>query len=95
LGAELELQETYESYEERREGLGAKFLADVETYFGRVADHPQIAPVFIDNIRRQVMARFPFGIFYEPFPTRIIVNAVLNLHQRDEQIIRRLRRKSE
>jgi len=36
------------------------------------------------------MQRFPYGIFYEPEPTRILVAAILDLRQDEQQILRRL-----
>jgi len=52
---------------------------------------PEIAPIYFENIRRQVIQRFPYGIFYEPQPTRILVTAILDLRQDEEQMLRRLR----
>jgi len=37
------------------------------------------------------MRRFPYGIFYVPYPTRILVIAVLDLRQDEERVFRRLR----
>ncbi len=42
------------------------------------------------NIRRQVMQTFPFGIFYEPRSTRVLVTAILDLRQDKRAIFRRL-----
>ena len=50
--------------------------------------HPEIAPVYEGPYRRMLIRDFPYGIFYQAQPARIIVAAVLNLKQ-DPQAIRR------
>ena len=64
----------------------------VDAYLARIATFPQTAPVYIGRVRRQVMQRFPYGVFYEAHPTRILVAAILDLRQDPEKIRRRLRR---
>ncbi len=63
----------------------------LDAYLARIVVFPEIAPIYFENVRRQVMQRFPYGIFYEPHPTRILVTAILDLRQDEEQILRRLR----
>jgi hypothetical protein len=36
------------------------------------------------------MERFPYGIFYQPEPKRILIAAILDLRQDEQQILRRL-----
>lgn len=90
-GADAELQNIYSQLEEYREGFGLEFLTVVEAYLTRIATFPEIAPLYLDPVRRQVMSAFPYGIFYEPTPTRILVIAVLDLRQDERTIFRRLR----
>ena len=90
-GADAELQETFNRFEDFREGFGVEFMTAVDAYLARIATFPEIAPRYFENIRRQVMHRFPYGIFYEPHPTRILVTAILDLRQNPQKIHRRLR----
>ena len=91
-GADRELQEIFNRFEDFREGFGIEFLTVVDAYLARVAVFPEIAPVYVDSVRRQVVQRFPYGIFYEPHPNRILIVAILDLRQDERQILRRLRR---
>ena len=91
LGADADLQEIFNRFEDYRPGFGAEFMTVVDAYLARIAVFPEIAPIYFESIRRQVMQRFPYGIFYEPQPTRILVAAILDLRQDEEQILRRLR----
>ena len=62
-GADAELQETFNRFEDFREGFGVEFMTAVDAYLARIATFPEIAPRYFENIRRQVMHRFPYGIF--------------------------------
>jgi len=90
-GADAELQEVFNRFEDYRDGFGVEFLTVVEAYLARIAAFPEIAPIYLEGVRRQVMRRFPYGIFYQVHATRILVVAVLDLRQDERTIIRRLR----
>jgi hypothetical protein len=90
-GADSDLQDIFNQFEEYRDGFGVEFMAVVEAYLLRIAAYPKIAPIYFGNIRRQVVRQFPYGIFYEPYPTRIVIFAILDLRQGEERILRRLR----
>ncbi len=78
-GADADLQAAFNQFEEYREGFRIEFLTAVEAHLTRVSAFPLLAPVYLRTVRRQVMRGFPYGIFYEPHPTRAIVIAVLDL----------------
>jgi len=63
----------------------------VEAYLARVALYPEIAPIYLEKVRRQVMQGFPYGIFYEAHGTRILVIAILDLRRNPADLQRRLR----
>lgn len=90
-GADADLQTTFNRFEDYREDFGAEFMLSLDAYLTRIAAFSEIAPVYFENVRRQVMRRFPFGIFYECQAKRILVVAILDLRQDEEQILRRLR----
>jgi hypothetical protein len=89
-GADADLQQIFNQFEEYREGFGVEFMTAVEAYLARIAVFPEIAPLYFERVRRQVMQRFPFGIFYEPYTSRIVVIAILDLRQDPAGIERRL-----
>ncbi len=90
-GADADLQETFDRFEDYRDGFGMEFMTVVDAYLARIAVFPEIAPIYFESVRRQVIQRFPYGIFYEPQPTRILVTAILDLRKDEQQILRRLR----
>lgn len=90
-GAHADLQRAFNHFEDYREGFGVEFMTAVDAHLARIGAFPEIAPVYLDKVRRQVMQGFPYGIFYERHPTRILVIAILNLRQDPNKIRRRLR----
>ena len=90
-GAHAELQEALNRFEELRDDLGTEFLVAVEAYLTRLTVFSEIAPTYLERIRRQVVRKFPCGIFYELYPTRLLAIAILDLRRDEQQIIRCLR----
>ena len=91
-GADADLQDAFNLFEDYRESLGVEFMASVDAYLTRISNFPEIAPIYADDVRRQVMHRFPYGIFYQHHPSRILVVAILDLRQDERRILERLGR---
>jgi hypothetical protein len=89
-GADADLQAAFNRFEDYRESFGAEFMTSVDVHLTHIARFPLIAPLYLRTVRRRVMHGFPFGIFYEPHATRIIVIAILDLRQDPERIRQRL-----
>lgn len=71
--AEGDIQEAYLWYEEQDEGLGEEFLRAVDAGLAAVQRMPNAhAPVY-RNIRRVLLRRFPYSVFYFIEDERIIV----------------------
>jgi len=76
--AEQDITETFEWYEQQRKGLGDDFLLRVESAFDFLIQDPfSFAPIYKD-IRRILLRRFPYGIFYMVSRGSIIVLAVIH-----------------
>jgi toxin ParE1/3/4 len=91
-GADADLQEIFNRFEDYHEGFGLEFMLAVDAYLARISTFPEIAPVYLERVRRQVMRGFPCGIFYVPVPTRILVAAILDLRQDPRAIGKKLQR---
>ena len=62
--AEADLARAYAWYENRRPGLGAELLDEVDLVFSRIAENPTLlAPVYRD-VRRQTLRRFPYVVLH-------------------------------
>jgi plasmid stabilization system protein ParE len=62
--AETELIEAARFYEGREPGLGERFLRDFETAAAAILDAPDRWRIVEDDVRRFLMRRFPYGIYY-------------------------------
>lgn len=62
--AEEDLSEAYAWYENAQRGLGERFLEAIMEQIQTIADWPQSAPVVHRDVRRALVRRFPYGVFY-------------------------------
>jgi plasmid stabilization system protein ParE len=76
--AERDLVEAYKWYEEKVPGLGTDFLAVIERALESIQENPTRFPVIYRNVRRALMRRFPYGIFYFLEGETIIVIGVMH-----------------
>ena len=83
--AERDIQSAYEWYESQRAGLGNEFLAALRERLDAVRGHPESSPVLYRGIRRAVVSRFPYLVFYVSRTDRVAVLAVLH-HSRNPAV---------
>lgn len=76
--AEADIKDAYQWYESQRKGLGESFLLCIEEALSRVSRTPLIYAIAHKDIRRTLIHRFPFGIFYIEGNKHITVLAVLH-----------------
>jgi len=75
-------------YEAQRAGLGDELGEVVARTLDRIATQPGAFPEVVSGVRRAVVSRFPYGIFYRRIPDALEVLAVFH-HRRDPTIWRR------
>jgi plasmid stabilization system protein ParE len=76
--AQAEFDEAFDFYEGQRPGLGVAFAERVQEVFDRVSANPQQCPVVLADIRKAVVRRFPFCLFYRAEVDRVQVIAVFH-----------------
>jgi plasmid stabilization system protein ParE len=74
--AEEDLAEARAWYERKREGLGEQFVLCVEAALDHIRRVPAAAAEVAPGIRRVVVRKFPYGVFYRVDPDQIAVIAV-------------------
>jgi toxin ParE1/3/4 len=74
--AETELTEAWGWYEARREGLGDEFVTCTEAAIARAARVPDGNPRVHGEVRRALVRRFPYGVFYLVEDEALLVLAV-------------------
>lgn len=80
-----DLVAAHDWYEQRAPGLGKDFVRRVDDAFASIADHPELFPPTHRGLRRVLVRRFPYAVFYRIDAQAVRVIAVLhtamNLHR--------------
>jgi len=83
-----DLAEAFQWHEEQRSGLGAEFMAAVDAKLEQVQARSKQFPRVRGLIRRAIVRRFPYGIFFVAHSEFVNVIAVMH-HARDSKRWRR------
>jgi plasmid stabilization system protein ParE len=90
--AQSDLFDAAVAYELEREGLGARFEAQVDRLFTRISSRPlQFAQISDEGVRRALVRVFPYAIFFIIVEDRVRVFAVLHQHRQPEAWLARKR----
>ena len=76
--AEADLGGAYRWYEERCPGLGSDFLLSFEASLFAIQRYPEAYPIVHKQVRRALIRRFPYGVFYINEEKRIAIIAVMH-----------------
>jgi plasmid stabilization system protein ParE len=77
--------EAFDYYEGQRPGLGVDFAARVQAVFDRIGANPLLHAAVFADVRKAVVARFPYSVFYRAEPARVQVLAVFH-NRRDPSV---------
>ncbi len=80
-GAQHDVADTVAWYEAQRPGLGGRFIEALDALFNRVAENPQQFPVIESEVRRALLRRFPYAIYFRVATNHIVVVAVLHVRR--------------
>ena len=76
--AQSEFDRAFDWYEEQRTGLGEDFVAQVQDALNRISAKPELYPQMFKDVRRVVVQRFPYSVFYRVETEQIVVLAVFH-----------------
>ena len=65
-------------YERERPGLGEAFLIEVDRVLQLISSNPDAFPEVIDGIRKAVIKRFPYSLYFRARGESIVVLAVFH-----------------
>jgi plasmid stabilization system protein ParE len=80
--AETDVAEAIGFYDRRTAGLGSDFLGEVLRAFDAIESAPEAWPLLEGPVRRCLVERFPYGIYYRVDPGEIFVLAVMHGRRR-------------
>lgn len=87
--AKLELDESVAWYENKRAGLGREFRIEIDKHLRRIANQPQQFRQIRGQVRRVVLQRFPYSIYFLVEVDRIIVLGVFHARRAPQHLERR------
>lgn len=76
--ASREFDEAFDHYEAQSPGLGIDFIVRVQRVFDQIVAFPESHAVVFADVRRAVVTRFPYSVFYRAHADRIEVLAVFH-----------------
>ena len=59
-----ELIEAQDWYEGEATGLGRRFRQAIDALIDRMSDYPRQFPIVFKNVRRALLRRFPYSLFF-------------------------------
>jgi hypothetical protein len=62
--AEIDVDEAFIWYESKQIDLGLEFINEVDKAVLHISEHPKSYQKIYLNIRRFILGRFPYGIYY-------------------------------
>jgi plasmid stabilization system protein ParE len=88
--AQAELDDAFSWYEEQAVGLGYEFLDELDQALRLVVSFPELQPQMVTKVRRCLVNRFPYGIYYGRSEDTIVVVAVAHLKRKPAYWIDRM-----
>jgi len=82
--AEVQAGYAYDWYESQLEGLGRRFLTELDYTIQKAHENPLHYQTIYREIRRVLVRRFPYAVFFVEEPERVVVLAIL--HQSENPI---------
>lgn len=62
--------------------VAKRFVSEIERSIQNIKSHPLACPVIEDDVRRCLLKRFPFGIYFSIEHDHILILAVMHLSRR-------------
>jgi toxin ParE1/3/4 len=86
--AEADLREARDWYENQRAGLGAEFVAEIDTTIQTLMRDPQRHPIYYRGFYRVLAQHFPYKLFYRLEDDRVIVFRILHVRRDHPRLLR-------
>jgi toxin ParE1/3/4 len=76
-----DVAEAFSWYQAQRVGLGWEFVAELENTLALLQRAPEAGPVVHRSLRRALLRRFPYAVYYELIPDKVHIRAVLHMRR--------------
>jgi plasmid stabilization system protein ParE len=75
---DLDVEAAFEWYENERAGLGVEFLNELRAAYNRIAEGPLKYQELRGAIRRALLRRFPYAVYFAVEADVVVIVAVLH-----------------
>ena len=82
--AQININEAAVWYEQRETGLGQRFVDEIRQSLKSISMLPLRFPVIENGVRRLLLSRFPYAVYFLVGSDRVVVIAVLHQHRAPE-----------
>ncbi len=86
---DLDVAAAFDWYEHEHPGLGLEFLDELRTTYDRIADGPLRYRELRSGIRRALVRRFPYAVYFAVEADVVVVLAVLHVSRNPAEWQRR------
>jgi toxin ParE1/3/4 len=76
--ARQEYDNAFDYYEAQRAGLGTTFAGRIQDVLARIGKSPKMHGVVLGDIRKAVVTKFPYCVYYRELADRVEVIAVFH-----------------
>ena len=76
--AELDIKESVNFYKEKNQRTALEFIESLNIAFNLIMDNPKTFPIVKTNIRKYIMKKFPFCIYFIDKNDKIYILAVFH-----------------
>lgn len=87
--AQAEIQTAFDWYEEQSEGLGFEFLRVADACVSGITRNPFAYPVMHETLRRALLRRFPYALFYLVEEDKVVIIACFHTNRHPIDWLRR------
>ena len=87
--AEFDISEAYSWYNDRLLGLGSEFINCIDDAINSIMTNPESYTTVYKNIRRSLIRRFPYAIYYIYEEPDIVVLAVFHFKRNPTSWLKR------
>ncbi len=82
---EIDIAQAASWYESQQPGLGFQFVEEIKCAFKRIAQNPSLYSTLHKEVRRALIHKFPFGIYYFAEEKKIVIIAVMHVSRNPQR----------
>jgi plasmid stabilization system protein ParE len=76
--AATDIENAFLWYQSQRHGLGDEFREALRFIFNQISENPRRYQIVHRDMRRVLLSRFPYGVYFREFPEVIVVIACMH-----------------